>query len=88
MEKVFVVPAEDGWAVRSEAIENEMLFRSGARAERAALKLAHALAARGEYVELAIHRKSGDLTGRFVCPPPGPPPAHARQLAPTSSANV
>jgi len=75
METVFVVPAESGWAVRSQAIENEMLFRSGARAERAARRLAHALAARGEYVELSIHLKTGELAGRFVCPPPGPHPA-------------
>ena len=55
METVSVVPAGSGWAVRSPAIANEMLFRSGARAERAARRLAAALAARGDYVELRIH---------------------------------
>ncbi len=74
MEVVSIVPAESGWAVRSNAISNEMLFRHGSRAERAARRLAHALAARGEFVELRVHLKDGSLAGRFVCPPPSPPP--------------
>lgn len=78
MEVVSVVPAECGWAVRSNAICNEMLFSQGGRAERAARRLAHALAARGEYVELRVHLKDGWLAGRFVCPPPAPPPVPAR----------
>lgn len=77
MEVVSVVPAESGWAVRSNAISNEMLFRHGSRAERAARRLAHALAARGEFVELRIYLRDGSLAGRFVCPPPAPPPRPA-----------
>lgn len=77
MEVVSVVPADCGWAVRSNAICNEMLFRQGGRAERAARRLAHALAARGEYVELRVHARDGSLAGRFVCPPPSPPPRPA-----------
>ena len=69
MQVVSVMPAESGWSVKSNAIANEMLFRNGGRAERAARRLAHALAARGEFVELRIHLRDGSLAGRFVCPP-------------------
>ncbi len=74
MEVVSVVPAESGWSVQSSAIANEMLFANGGRAERAARRLAHALSARGDYVELRIHLRDGSLAGRFLCPPTGEPP--------------
>lgn len=70
---VSVIAADNGWAVRSPALENQMVFLSGARAERAARRLAHALACRGECVELQIYARSDQLVGRFLCPPPAPP---------------
>lgn len=86
METVSVVPAGSGWAVRSPAIANEMLFRSGARAERAARRLAAALTARGDYVELRIHLRTGELAGRFLCPPPSPAAEPAPEARPATAA--
>lgn len=70
MQTISVVPADGGWAVQCEAIENPMMFRSGARAERAAARLAQALAARGEPVDVRVHLRNGMPAGRYVCPPP------------------
>lgn len=75
MMTVSVIAADNGWAVRSPALENQMMFLGGARAERAARRLAQALACRGECVELEIFARSGQLVGRFICPPPQPPGA-------------
>ncbi|MCX7587302.1 hypothetical protein [Phenylobacterium sp. 58.2.17] len=68
MKTVFVLPTETGWVVRSDEIENEMAFKAGGRAEVAGRRLAQALAARGEPVEMRIHLKSGELAGRYLCP--------------------
>jgi len=72
MTEVSVVPAAEGWAVRSDAIDNEMIFKSGARAEAAARRVAQALAAAGQAVKLHIHLRDGALAARFVVPPPEP----------------
>lgn len=66
MQTVSVVPAENGWAVQSDAIDNAMLFRSGAKAEAAARRLARALAQRGVPVEILIHLRNGEKAGRFL----------------------
>ncbi|MFN3583362.1 DUF2188 domain-containing protein [Phenylobacterium sp.] len=76
MTEVSVVPAAEGWAVRSDAIDNEMIFKSGARAEAAARRVAQALAAAGQAVKLRVHLRDGTLAGRFVVAPP-PEPAGA-----------
>jgi hypothetical protein len=72
MQTVSVVPADVGWAVRSDAIDNEMMFISGAKAEESARRLAQALAKAGDLVEVRIHVRGGDLAGRFFCLPPYP----------------
>lgn len=69
MKTVSVTPADLGWAVRSDGIDNEMIFRSGARAEAAGRRVAQALAAAGFPVKLHVHARDGSLAGRFVCPP-------------------
>lgn len=70
MLSVTVSPADVGWAVRSDAIDNELVFTSGAKAEAAAKRLAEALAQGGEPVEIIIHLRDGGRAARFVCPPP------------------
>lgn len=69
MQIIFVVPAGAGWAVRSDAVENAMVFRSGAKAEAAAKRLGEALAAAGEPVQIDVRLRSGARAGRFVCLP-------------------
>lgn len=64
--KISVLPAGDGWAVRSSSFENDMLFVAGAKAEAAARDLARRYAARGESAEVAIFLRDGALAGRFV----------------------
>jgi hypothetical protein len=67
MRSVRVTPAEAGWAVQCDDVDNEMMFRSGAKAEAAARRLAQALADAGEPVEIQIHLRDGGRAARFVC---------------------
>jgi hypothetical protein len=70
MERVVVEPLGNGWAVRSDALDNLMVFRSGGAAERAGLFLTRGLAAAGEPAELQVRLKDGTRAARFVCLPP------------------
>lgn len=70
MERVIVEPLGSGWAVRSEALDNLMVFRSGRAAERAGRDLALRLASGGEPAELHLRLKDGSKAARFVCLPP------------------
>ncbi len=65
---IYVEPANGGWSVRSAAIENEQMFRSGAKAEASAKTLAEALSQNGVVAEIRIHLRDGSMAGRFVCP--------------------
>ncbi len=73
MQTVYVTPADAGWAVRSDAIDNTMIFRSGAKAEGAARRLAQALAILGDSVEISIQLRDGNVARRFVSPPAAVP---------------
>ncbi|MDB5447461.1 MAG: hypothetical protein JWQ97_2778 [Phenylobacterium sp.] len=66
--KITVVPAGDGWAVRSPGFDNEMLFQAGAKAEAAARALARRFAQDGVSTEVAIFLRDGALAGSFVHP--------------------
>ena len=70
MERVVVEPLGSGWAVRSDALDNLMVFRSGSAAERAGRGLALRLASGGEPAELHLRLKDGSKAARFVCLPP------------------
>jgi hypothetical protein len=65
---ISVSPVGDGWAVRTDAFESEMLFLSGAKAEAAARRLAGAWARSGESAEIRIFLRDGALAGRFDIP--------------------
>lgn len=64
---ISVRPAVGGWSVRSSGTDNEMMFLSGAKAERAAKRLGEKLAAEGEPAEIRIFLRDGQLGGRFLC---------------------
>lgn len=76
MKTVSVMPAAEGWVVRSDAMDNELYFRTGAEAERAARRIAEAAARAGEPAELTILLRDGGKAARFICPPllPDSPP--------------
>lgn len=67
--KIDVAPAGDGWIVRSEAFDNELVFEAGGRAEAAARALADRYARAGAMAEVSIFLRNGDLAGRFVHAP-------------------
>lgn len=64
--QILVAPAGDGWAVRSEAFDNELIFEAGGRAEAAARALADRYARSGAAAEVSIFLRNGDLAGRFM----------------------
>ncbi|HEX4711123.1 hypothetical protein [Phenylobacterium sp.] len=68
MRIIDVKPLAHGWTVRSEQIDNDLVFRSGHAAEQAALRLADRLAKAGAPSEIRIHLRDGTLGGRFFSP--------------------
>ncbi|KQW71916.1 hypothetical protein ASE17_03285 [Phenylobacterium sp. Root77] len=64
--QILVSPAGQGWAVRSEAFDNDLLFEAGGRAEAAARALADRYARAGSAAEVSIFLRNGDLAGRFL----------------------
>lgn len=71
MQTISVTPADTGWAVRSEMIVSPLLFRSGAKAEAAAKRLAQAIANGGDAVAIDINLRNGKTGGRYICWPNG-----------------
>jgi hypothetical protein len=66
---ISVSPAGDGWAVKSDILENDLTFERGARAEAAARALADQYADAGRLAEVQIFLRDGALAGRFVHAP-------------------
>ena len=63
---ISVQPFGDGWSVRSDAFDSEMMCLSGAKAEAAARRLADKMARGGENAEIRIYLRDGQLAGSFV----------------------
>jgi hypothetical protein len=61
---ITVEPAELGWVVRGQTLENELQFLSGAKAETAARSLAARMAAGGQATEIQIFLRDGTLAQR------------------------
>jgi hypothetical protein len=68
MQTISVMPADGGWRVSSDVIDNVMMFRRGKAAELAALRLAEASASTGRLTRLQIHLPDGAVASRLVCP--------------------
>jgi hypothetical protein len=66
---ISVSPQGGAWAVRTDGVANDMVFRSGGRAEAAARALGERLAADGQPAAICIFDRTGALAGRFVCAP-------------------
>jgi len=66
---IAVMPVGEGWTVRSEPFDNEMMFLSGAKAEAAARRMGSTIAKGGETAEIRIFLRDGALAARFICPP-------------------
>ena len=83
MRRIAVTALPDGWKLTIDDIANDMVFRSGRAAERAARRLADRLARAGVWSEIRLHLKDGSLAARFVSPGrlPGPPRADRVGLA-------
>ncbi len=81
MRLLTVAPLADGWRLSVDAIQNDMVFASGAAAEAAARRLALRLSRAGTPAEIRIYLRDHSLGARFVCPPARPerqaPEAHA-----------
>jgi hypothetical protein len=65
---ITVTPAEAGWTLQSDALEREVVFSSGAKAEAAARSLAQRIAEGGGAAELRIVVRDGSLGGAFLYP--------------------
>lgn len=76
MRIIEVRPLAHGWTVRSDEIDNELIFSSGRAAEQAALRLADRLAKAGAPSEIRIHLRDGTLGGRFFSPALDPIDGH------------
>ena len=65
---ISVAPAGEGWAVRSDLLDNELTFEQGGRAEAAARALADRYAQSGRSAEVRIFLRDRTLAGRFAHP--------------------
>ena len=74
MRQIAVTALPDGWKISIDNIANDMVFRSGREAERAARRLADRLARAGVWTEIRLHLKDGSLAARFLSPGRGPRP--------------
>jgi hypothetical protein len=74
---ITVSPAGSGWTVQSPALDGDVIFVSGAKAEAAARSLAHRIAESGRTAELKIVVRDGSLGGVFLYPSRSAPSALA-----------
>lgn len=79
MRRISVSAVGEGWRLTVDGLDNDMLFRSGAEAERAARGLADRLADAGDWSEIRLHLKDGSLAARFLSLGRAPAPAVAKE---------
>jgi hypothetical protein len=75
METIVVEPLARGWAVRTDTVDNPMVFRTGRAAEETARGLAFRLAQAGQLVRLRLKLRNSTTEARLVCLPPLDPEA-------------
>ena len=66
---ISVTPAGAGWAVSSDALDSDLAFEQGGRAETAARALATRVAQAGRPAEVRIFLRDGALAGRYLHAP-------------------
>lgn len=69
IQAITVTPSVGGWTVKTDAVDEELFFRSGASAEAAARALGERMAGAGANVEVEIFLRDGSLAGKFAYPP-------------------
>jgi hypothetical protein len=69
MHLITVAPLADGWRVFTDALANDMVFKSGRAAELSARRLAARLSCAGLPAEVRIHLRDNSLGGRFKLAP-------------------
>jgi hypothetical protein len=74
---ITVSPAGSVWTVQSDALDGDIIFTSGAKAEAAARGLAQRIAEGGRTAELRIVVRDGSLGGAFLYPSRASPVALA-----------
>jgi hypothetical protein len=68
MHLITVAPLAEGWRVCTEALANDMVFKSGRLAELTARGLAARLSRAGLPAEVRIHLRDNSLGARFSVP--------------------
>ena len=79
---ISVEPFGDGWAVRSDQLDNDMVFQRGAAAEAAAKILGDSLVRLGQPAKIVIRLRDGTVAGQFACLPPASGQAPPRPADP------
>ena len=64
---ISVQPVEDGWSVRGDRIERDLVFSAGSDAEAAARRLGERLAREGQRVEIRLFLRDGDVAAKLIC---------------------
>ena len=73
MSIITLVPHAAGWTMTTDTVANDLLFRSGAEAEKAAINLAERLFQAGLPCEVRIHLRNGaSLRGLWARRTPRP----------------
>jgi hypothetical protein len=64
--QISVAPAGQGWTVTSPALDLELSFQAGGRAEAAARSIADRQANAGRPAEVRVFLRDGTLAGSFL----------------------
>jgi hypothetical protein len=68
MTAIDILPIDGGWMLRSDAVAGALVFRSGASAESAAIRLAQGFAGAGKSASISIYIRDGSLAQRLTVP--------------------
>ena len=66
---ISVQPVEDGWSVRGDGVEGDLVFSAGSDAEAAARRLGETLARAGQRVEIRLFLRDGGVAAKLICVP-------------------
>ena len=66
---ISVQPVEDGWSVRGDGMELDLVFSVGSDAEAAARRLGETLARESQRVEIRLFLRDGGVAAKLICVP-------------------